>query len=257
MLPQHKTPPRVDLSDQTILIYGPPKVGKSSFSAAAEDALFLATEAGLNHLNVYQVPIASWNDLLIACKEIAEGKHQFRSVILDTVDNAYRFCAAYVCEQNGIKHESDLPYGKSYALINGEFQRVLTKLSLLPQGLILISHAQTKELDSRTGKYLRQEPSLPDKIKRIILGMCDLILFFDTEDSTDVNGNLVQQREIRTKPTKHYEAGDRSGRLPESIEMDFHKFMEAYRAAASQSPAQAQPKSHSPSNNLKEGKAEK
>ncbi len=257
MLPQHKTPPRVDLSDQTILIYGPPKIGKSSFASAAEDALFLATEAGLNHLNVYQVPIASWNDLLVVCKEVAEGKHSFRSIVLDTIDNAYRFCAAYVCEQNGIKHESDMPYGKAYALINNEFQRVLTKLSLLPQGLILISHAQTKELDARTGKFTRHEPSLPDKIKRIILAMCDLILFFDTEDSTDANGALIQQRVIRTKPTKHYEAGDRSGRLPETIEMDFHKFLEAYRATASQSTTQAPSKTPTPANNPKDRRAEK
>ncbi len=191
MLPQQKTPPRVDLSNQTILIYGSPKIGKSSFASATEDALFLATEAGLNHLNVYQAPITSWNDLLVICKEIADGKHNFRSIVLDTIDNSYRFCCTYVCEQNGIKHESDMPYGKAYALINNEFQRVLTKLSLLPQGLILISHAKTREIDGRTGKFSRHEPSLPEKIKRIVLGMCDLILFFDTEDLTDRRSNAL------------------------------------------------------------------
>jgi hypothetical protein len=32
-----------------------------------------ATEAGLNNLEVFQAPIGSWDELLAACKEIAEG----------------------------------------------------------------------------------------------------------------------------------------------------------------------------------------
>ena len=233
MLPQQKTPPRVDLSNQTILIYGPPKIGKSSFASAAENALFLATEAGLNHLNVYQIQINSWNDLLMACKEIAEGEHNFRSIVLDTIDNCYRFCSSYVCEQNGIKHESDLGYGKAYALINNEFQRVLTKLSLLPQGLFLISHSQTKEIDGRTGKFSRYEPSLSEKIKRIVLGMCDMILYFDSEEESSEDGNKLSKRVIRTKATRSYEAGDRTGKLPETIELDYDKFLAAYKIAVS------------------------
>jgi hypothetical protein len=92
MLPTAKTPPKGDLADLSVLVYGRPKAGKSSFCAQADGALFLATEAGLNHLEAYQVPITCWEELLEACAEIAKGEHDFRTVILDTVDNAYRFC---------------------------------------------------------------------------------------------------------------------------------------------------------------------
>ena len=54
------------------------------------------TEPGLNSLDVFQVPIRSWEELLAACGEIAEGKHPFKTVILDTVDNAYRMCSDYI-----------------------------------------------------------------------------------------------------------------------------------------------------------------
>ncbi len=233
MLPKEKTPPQVDLSNQTILLYGPAKAGKSSFCAGADKALFLATEAGLNHLDVFQIPIASWDDFLEACKDIAEGKHSFKTIIVDTIDNAYRMCSEYVCKLHGIKHESDLSYGKGFALVNSEFHRVINKLSLLPYGLFLVSHAQEREVESRTGKYTRFMPSLSDKARKIILGMSDLILFFDIEDDTDEDGNTVQRRVIRTKPSKHYEAGDRSGKLTETIEMDYRKFFAAYQIAVS------------------------
>lgn len=243
MLPKQKTPPKMSLTDLTVLVYGPSKIGKSTWCASAEGAVFLATEAGLNSLEVFQAPIGSWDELLAACKEIAEGQHAFKTVVLDTVDNAYRMCAEHVCQKNKVEHESDLGYGKGYALINNEFHRVLTKLSLLPYGLFLISHSQERELETRTGKLTRVVPTLPDKARKIVLGMVDVILYCDLEVTADAEGKRVSRRVVRTKPSMHYEAGDRTGRLPEVIDLDFAKFAEACakEPAPPAAPAPAEP----------------
>ena len=242
MLPSQKTSPKTSLNDLTVLVYGPSKIGKSTWCSHADGALFLATEAGLNNLDVYQVPIATWEELLAACKEIAEGKHAFKTVIIDTVDNAYRMCAEHICQKFKIEHESDLGYGKGYALINNEFYRVLNKLALLPCGLFLISHSQEKEIETRTGKVTRIVPTLPDKARKIVLGMVDIILFCDLEPSTGADGKPAQRRVIRTKPHVNYEAGDRTGRLPEMLDLDFQKFVAAYAAGTSApTPAPAAP----------------
>jgi len=224
MLPTQKTPPRTNLNDLTIFVYGPHKYGKSMWCSKAEDALFLATEAGLNSLEVFQQPIGTWDDLLVAAKEIASGKHPFRTVVLDTVDNAYKMCAEYICHKFKIEHESDLEYGKGYALINIEFYRVLNKLALLPYGLFLVSHSQEKEIETRTGKYTRIVPTLPDKVRKLVLGMVDIILFCDLEQTTAPDGKQAYRRVLRTKPSATYEAGDRTGRLPEVIDLDFAAF---------------------------------
>ena len=183
ILPTAKTPPKPGLADLTVLWYGQTKIGKTSTCAHAEGALFLATEPGLNALDVYQVSIQSWDDLLTACREIADGNHPFKTIILDTVDNAYKFCTDYILKKHTIDHESDMGYGKGYALINNEFQRVLTKLAFLPYGLFLISHAKEIEVDTRTGKYTRTVPTLPDKARKIVLGMVDMVLYCDLEDA--------------------------------------------------------------------------
>jgi hypothetical protein len=245
MLPTQKSPPKTTLSDLTVLVYGPSKIGKSTWCSQADGALFLATEAGLNNLDVYQVPIATWEELLAACKEIAEGKHPYKTVIIDTVDNAYRMCAEHICQKFKIEHESDLGYGKGYALINNEFYRVLNKLALLPCGLFLVSHSQERELETRTGKLTRIVPTLPDKARKIVLGMVDVILFCDLEPTTGPDGKPAQRRVVRTKPNMHYEAGDRTGRLPEVIDLDFAKFVAAY--AQGQPAAPAAPAAPSPS----------
>jgi len=229
ILPKQKTPPVLSIEKQTILLYAHAKFGKSTIASGSPDAIFLATEAGLNHLSVYQIPIKNWEDLLTAAKEISEGSHKFKTVVIDTVDNAYRMCSDYICKQHGIKHESDLGYGKGWSLVNGEFQRVLTKLSLLPYGLFLISHAVEKEIESRTGNYTRIMPTLPDKAKKIILGMSDFILYGDIEETADGDGKVFSKRVLRTKPAKHYEAGDRTGKLPHTIDATYDAFFSTYQ----------------------------
>jgi hypothetical protein len=236
-LPTQKTPPKTSLVDLTVLLYGPSKFGKSTFCSNADGALFLATEAGLNNLEVFQVPISNWEDLLAAGRDIAEGKHAFKTIIIDTVDNAYRMCVEHVLAKHKIDHESDLGYGKGYALINNEFYRVLNKLSLLPYGLFLISHAQDKEVETRTGKITRVVPTLPEKARKTVLGMVDVILYCDLETVAGEGGKAVARRVLRTKPCLHYEAGDRTGRLPEVIDLDFSRFVAAYDAGANATPA--------------------
>jgi hypothetical protein len=179
-LPTEKTPPKNDVSDLTTLIY----------------------------------------DLLETLAEIKRGKHHFKTIILDTVDNAYRMCSEYICEKNDVDHESDLPYGKGWTLVNAEFHRVLTRIAFMPYGFYLISHGQESTVSSRTGDYTKTVPTLPDRARRIVLGMVDMILFCTVDDEN--------KRVIRTKPDKHYDAGDRTGRLPESIELDYAAFLAAF-----------------------------
>ena len=232
LLPTTKTAPKNSLADLTVMVYGQTKIGKTTLCSQAEGALFLATEPGLNALDVFQVPILTWDDLLIVCAEISEGNHAFKTVIIDTIDNAYKFCTDYILKKFKIEHESDLGYGKGYAIVNNEFQRVITKLAFLPYGLFLISHAKETEMDSRTGKYTRVVPTLPEKARKIVLGMADMVLFCDLEVQTGSDGEPNIRRVIRTKPSLYYEAGDRTGRLPETLDIYFSSFLEAFNAAA-------------------------
>lgn len=211
-------------------------VHNSTLCSHAEGALFLATESGLNHLEVYQSPIATWDEMLAACSEIAAGQHPFKTIIIDTVDNAYRMCVEHVCRKFKVEHESDLGYGKGYALINNEFYRVLNKLALLPYGLFLISHAQEKEYETSRGKVMRTVPTIPDKARKIVLGMVDLVLYGDVEVTQGENGQQVVRRVLRTKPSLHYEAGDRTGRLPEVLDFDYATFVAAFEEARGPQP---------------------
>jgi hypothetical protein len=85
-LPTTKTKPTTDLAKQSILLYGVPKLGKSSFASQFAEAMFFECEPGLNHLEVFKVPTYSWDAFLEACKLLAKGDHNFKTLVIDTVD---------------------------------------------------------------------------------------------------------------------------------------------------------------------------
>ena len=161
LLPTVKSKPKTEWENFTTLIYGAPKTGKSTLASQFDHPIFLATEAGLNSLETFNVAIDSWDKFLEVCGEIAQGKHEFKTVVVDTVDNLFSMCSAYICKKNNIQHESELDWGKGWKLVKEEFARAITKLSLLPYGLLLISHAEPEEIKTRTGTITKWRPTMP------------------------------------------------------------------------------------------------
>jgi len=228
LLPTERTKARQELSEYTILIYGPPKVGKTTWASGFPNGIFLASESGHNAVEIFKVDIDRWETFLDACKELSGGKHKFENVIIDTIDNVWDLCRQYICQKHQIEHESELPYGRGYGLIVNEFTRVLNKLSMLPYGLVMISHADTQEIETRVGKRNKVVPSLKDKPRKLILGMTDIILYCDMESGADSEKTPFSRRIMHTQPSPFYEAGDRTGRLPDVIDLDFTKFLQAF-----------------------------
>jgi len=232
-LPKKKTVPSRDLTAKTTLLYGSPKIGKSSLASKFPGAIFLECEPGLNELEVFKIPTYSWDAFKDACKLLAEGDHEFKTIVVDTVDNAFRYCTDAVNAQNNVQYEGDLAHGKGWAFVKNEWHRVLTKLASLPYGLVLISHAQDKRIETRTGEYIKTQPSLPDRARAVVLGLVDMILYCDTETAKGEDGSLSVRRVIRTKPHPTYEAGDRTNRLPDVLPLSFEAFEAAFNGAAS------------------------
>lgn len=233
LLPKEKTKPKTDLSAYTIMLYGMPKIGKTHFAAQFPDVLMMASEAGLTALECYQVSIESWQMFLDACAELAVSPGRFKSVCLDTLDNLWAYCRSYVIEKYRVEHESDLSYGKGYSLVQTEFGRVLTKLSHMDFGLVMTSHCTVREFQTRTGVTHRYVPTLPEKARNVVIGMSDLILFADTDVVQGADGKPELRRVLRTKPNPSYDAGDRTGRLPDPLAMDFPTFQQEFEKAAS------------------------
>jgi hypothetical protein len=242
MIPQRATPPQQELSLVTCLTYGIPKGGKSTFWSKAPDAIFLATEPGLNNIECFRwqhtngdYVIRTWDDFKKAIEEVKAAR-QFKTVIIDTIDNAWIMCADKVCKNNKVEYQNDgaLGYGKGSALIQNEMRRTLIDLCDSHFGVVLISHAALVETEGPTGTAKKWVPTLHEKCRQVILGMVDMILFCDL----DVDEKQKQIRVLRTIPSRLYEAGDRTGRLPEKVLLNYDVFAAVFNSKKSTPPPQ-------------------
>lgn len=230
-IPKSKTPPVTDLRRKKILFHSCPKFGKTTWAATIPDSIFLATEPGLGSVEAMRwedkdgtYVINSWEKLLEATNEAIESG-RFSVLIIDTIDIAYEHCRKWICKKNGVDYHTDgvLSYGKGTALINNEIRRYLSKLGALDMGVVLLAHTVMETVNTRTGEVVRAVPNLPEKVRRPILGMMDLILFGDIHVE-----NKISTRVFRTKPGQAWEAGDRSATLPATMEPNWQKMQELF-----------------------------
>lgn len=214
-----------DLSSQTLLIYGVPKCGKSTFCSNMDDVIYFATEPGTKHLELKYKPVLinSWKKFLDACGELAkmiEKDSPFKTIVIDTVDELDKFAAEHILEREGIAQLGDIPYGGGYAMVLKELMRVLKKLESTGLGLVLVSHAKEIEEEEKIGiklkKWQKKTISVSGSRAKAIMAMSDIILYITSK--VDEEGR--QTGLVYTKPSMYHDAGDRSGKLPEQIEYD-------------------------------------
>ena len=231
MLPDKPTPPKRELWEHSLSIFGPAKRGKTRLGSKVPKSVFLSTEPGQNAIECYKVTIDSWSTFLSACNELARGDHDFRSIIIDSIDGAWQLCSQHICERNRVACEADLPYGRGYALVLTEFQRVLNRLAQLNYGLVLLGQSELEEVKTPTGSYHRNVPCLKDKARRFVSGLVDFLFFADLETLPGPDGKPVLQPVLRTKASLLWDSGDRTGLLPPTIPMSYPALVAAFEEA--------------------------
>ena len=231
-LPVKKSDVKKNLEDYIVLIYGSPKIGKTTFCSELNAPLFLLTEAGTNALSVYSVNISSWVDFKEACKLINDGikggNFPYKTIVVDTFDNLCDLCTDYVMTKNGCSHPSDLDFGKGYTLIAKEMSKCLNFLSLLPVGLVLTSHEKMTQIKTRTSTVDKALPSPSGVFRKLVMGMSDIILYATSVQQKNDAGQIENVRVLYTKASENWEAGDRTATLPPVIKFSHKDFMDAW-----------------------------
>lgn len=222
-------PSDIPLGRQSILLYGEPKIGKTTLASKFENALFCDTESGTLNFHVptferlldrdrVKEPIRSWEDIRKATKVLKGIKNIEGTVVVDTVPEAYEMCRAFVINKLGIDHETDLQFGKGWSSVKDEFQSWIRELKGMGLGLIFIAHVNEVEIDTGSMKFQKKVPRMGAGCKATIEPLVDHIWYAHT---VMVKGEETQV--IRTKATLQAMAGERGDKpkLQALLPMDY------------------------------------
>lgn len=223
-LPVTKKPRVTDLRKYKFLIYGEPGAGKSTFASHFPDAIFIPTEPGLNFLECATITddngepmiAKSWTDIKDAVRMLCTETHPYKTIVIDTIDNAWEFCSLHTLKELNLKHESDGSYGSAYGAIKREFTMVINAIANSGYGLIFISHVRDQDVEEDGVKRRLINNSLPTQAKNYINGLVDFIFYCALHDG---------KRMMRTRANERVTAKDRSGQLPEVMELDFSQLI--------------------------------
>ena len=217
-----------DLKGKYVLIYGRPKIGKTTLAAEFPKNLLLAFEPGYNALNNKMVqPITRWAEFMTVINQLSrpEVQEKFDTITIDTADIAWDYCEKYICaanpKDNGEtpKNLADIPWGKGYDLCKKAYDDAFRRIAMLGYGLVFISHEQIKNVKTEKGEeYQKIMPTLPDRPKLIVNRLVDIIAYLreSLEDG---------KRYIYTRGNEKFEAGSRFALLKPKIEMSYENLV--------------------------------
>jgi hypothetical protein len=229
-----------------IVVYGPPKVGKSTFAASAPKAIGIITEEGLDNLDVDAFPKAKrYEEVLAALGTLYTEQHEYESVFVDSLDWLEPLVLARVCETHRVKNIEDIGYGKGYIMADDLWRQFFEGLDALRNDrgmtVICIAHEQINKIKNPTlaDDYDAYSLKLNKRAVGIINEWADVIGFAQHEvltRQTDTGFNQKETKAISTgkrklhlNPHPAYIAGNRYG-IPD-VPLSWADFAAALSAA--------------------------
>lgn len=243
-----KKPPR-------IMVYGPQKIGKSTFAAMAPDPVFIQTEDGLDGLrdtagtpiNVPTFPLArTLAEVIDYIGLLYSSPHDRKTVAIDSADWLEALIWKRVAEDNKVGSIEEIGYGKGYIFALSHWRMILDGLNALRDqrgmAVILIAHAQIKRFEAPDQKasYDRYLPKLHHSAAALIQEAVDVIGFANwdvqiAEEQVGFNQKVKRGtgqglRTLRMEERPAFLAGSRY-KMPPQIPLSWPDFAAAFAAA--------------------------
>ena len=130
-----------------VLLYGPEGIGKTTFGAESPAPIFVGTEDGFGLLDVARFPEPrTWRDVTDALLALEREKHDYRTLVLDSLDWLEPLVWAEVCRTGGKRSIEDFGYGKGYVAALDTWRVLFAGLDRLRRAkgmhVVLLAHAK-------------------------------------------------------------------------------------------------------------------
>lgn len=182
---KRSTPPR-------ILIHGEGGTGKSTLASMAPNPIFINLEDGLAELDTSAFPKpTNFDQALQQLTHLYAEKHEFKTVVTDSLDWLEMLAAKQICADRDIKSLSEVAYGKGYEEAFSLIKRYYTGLNALysekNMAVIILAHSRIKTFQDPLGEnYDRYQIKVRDNIAELFVEWCTLVGFLSPEIHVDI-----------------------------------------------------------------------
>jgi hypothetical protein len=254
------------------VFHGPEGAGKTSFGSCSPRPVFLMTrgETGLLTLiDAARVPetphfpeLMTWEDLLGAVEALTHDQHDYRTLVIDTLNGAERLCHEHVCQRDfegKWGRDGFTGYMAGFEVACADWRAFLNALDRLRaqrrMSVLALAHTKISTFKNPEGPdYDRYTVDLHHKTWGLTHKWADLVLFSNFAVHVDARkadstgkARGGSRRVLYTTRTAAYDAKNRHG-LPEQIDAGrsaaeaWSNFAAALQAGKqqSQAPAEAQ-----------------
>ena len=214
MLKVEKRAP-VSQNPRILLLYGAPKVGKTTALSNLDECLIVDTEKGSRMIEGYITEVNNREELIETLQGAMEG-HDFKYIAIDTIDKIVDWAEKHICNEYEVASIADLTFGKGYGLVREKVMNTIHTFSEVVDHLIVVGHRKVARAVV-DGKAIVEPESLDitGKLKNMIMSDCDAIGYMSREDD-----KLM----VSFKADESIEAGSRCPHLRGNIfEFDWSK----------------------------------
>jgi hypothetical protein len=175
--------------------------------------VFLNIDKGLASVQrkIFSIEINSWLDLVQAVEFLETGKHPFKSIVLDSLNELQKLSMTNVVStyRDVRRSYNTLPGIGDYGKMMADVDATVRWLRSLPYNKLFIAQVAERKFDTDP-----VQPQLTGKVTaRDFCRMMDIVGYLDKKDSSE-----GAKTRVMTFDAVNYVCKDRSGRLPQQVE---------------------------------------
>jgi hypothetical protein len=173
------------VSPKKLLLYSPPKAGKTSLVAGLDNCLILDLEGGSLFVDAMRYQCKSTTDIYNFCEAAKAQGVKYPYLAVDTVTALETMCIAlaknlYLSTPQGKNFKGDnvlhLPDGGGYIFLRNAVDMMIAMLEGVCENIILLGHLKDKFLGAKAGVDVSaKDIDLTGKIKNIACANADAI----------------------------------------------------------------------------------
>jgi Cdc6-like AAA superfamily ATPase len=193
-------------SPKNMIIYGSPKIGKTTVLSQLDNCLIIDLEDGSDMLDALKVKAHSLKDLQAIGAAIMKAGRPYKYIAIDTISKLEEWCEEYgkqiyiktpmgktFEEKNPGMSILALPNGAGYLYLRMAYKEWIDKLNKLADHVILVGHLKDKMLEKKGKEVAVKDLDLTGKIKQITCANSDAVGYiFRENDETMISFDSLE-----------------------------------------------------------------